>query len=467
MITSATRQAHTVITAQIVMAEVDTSSGSVPSPERPHGAAPGSPLPPPAGPPQDSRQGPPPAPGPLAPAVADAPRHRRWWVAAVAVVGLAASAAVGSAVMYGPWVAISPGDARPTEPLVHTTGVTTYGDHGSVLFTTVNVGRMTYLEWVLAHFQGNTEIESERQYFGTKTPKESREENIRVMGFSKDTAIYVALEHLGYDVKVTGGGVVVTDVLPTVPAASVLGRGDTITAVDGTPTPLDVDLRDQLAGKHPGDVVTLTIIRHAAASPSTSTGASGQPPASTTATTVAAGATATTAAGVGGSSTSTPGGARTEQVKVMLAKRDDGSAMIGIGTGVSDTVRFSYPFPIEIDTGQVGGPSAGLAFTLGTLDALTPGALTGGKRVAVTGTIDFDGTVGDIGGIRQKTVAVMRQKADVFLVPADQAADAQDEAKGSKLQVIGVHTLDEALQALSKQGGNALALGQPGKSKGG
>jgi len=128
------------------------------------------------------------------------------------------------------------------------------------------------------------------------------------------------------------------------------------------------------------------------------------------------------------------------------------------------TIQFSFPIDVSIDSGQVGGPSAGLAFTLALLDTLTPGSLTGGKKVAATGTINPAGTVGQIGGLRQKTITVERAGADVFLVPIDEVDIAQKAAEGTDLKVIGVRTVDDALQALADIGGNALQLGTPGKS---
>ncbi len=141
-----------------------------------------------------------------------------------------------------------------------------------------------------------------------------------------------------------------------------------------------------------------------------------------------------------------------------LAQREDGKAILGIFPGVPDTVNFRFPFHVDIGTGAIGGPSAGLAFTIATLDALTKGDITGGKTVAVTGTIDVNGNVGEIGGLRQKTIAVIRAGADVFIVPKGEIADAQKAAVGSRLRVVGVETLDDALKVLADEGGNALSL---------
>ena len=116
------------------------------------------------------------------------------------------------------------------------------------------------------------------------------------------------------------------------------------------------------------------------------------------------------------------------------------------------------PFDIEVDTRRIGGPSAGLALTLTMLDLLTEGELTGGAQVATTGTIDPLGNVGEIGGIEQKTHAVIRSGVTLFLVPEgnfDTAVMvAGDEADW--LTIVSVGTLDEALAAIEAHAGDAF-----------
>ncbi len=120
---------------------------------------------------------------------------------------------------------------------------------------------------------------------------------------------------------------------------------------------------------------------------------------------------------------------------------------------------------MEIDSGDIGGPSAGLAFTLTVIDELTPGELTGDHLIAVTGTIDSGGNVGAIGGLASKVSAVKQMGATAFLVPASQSeADLARarEIAGDDLEVIPVATLQEAIEALARFGGNGLELGKPG-----
>ena len=111
------------------------------------------------------------------------------------------------------------------------------------------------------------------------------------------------------------------------------------------------------------------------------------------------------------------------------------------------------PFTIDFDIQRIGGPSAGLALTLTVLDILTEGELTGGLDVVTTGTIDAVGNIGPIGGIEQKSHAVLRSGADLFIVPLNDLENAK-AIIGDRVDVVGVRTLDEALDALQQRGGN-------------
>jgi Lon-like protease len=108
----------------------------------------------------------------------------------------------------------------------------------------------------------------------------------------------------------------------------------------------------------------------------------------------------------------------------------------------------SFPFEITIESGDVGGPSAGLMWAVGLYDLLTPGDLTGGKTVAGTGSIDLDGNVGPIGGILDKVVAAREANADIMLVPRDNFDEVRDVDAGD-LRLISVSTFDDAVEALS------------------
>ena len=128
------------------------------------------------------------------------------------------------------------------------------------------------------------------------------------------------------------------------------------------------------------------------------------------------------------------------------------SVYLDVGIEPQDQVDYAFPFPISISVTDIGGPSAGLAMTLGVIDALTSGSLTGGHTIAATGTMDAAGNVGDVGGVAQKTVAVENAGASLFLVPPEEYKVAMSKARPG-LKVVAVSTLDQALRVIGANGG--------------
>jgi PDZ domain-containing protein len=242
------------------------------------------------------------------------------------------------------------------------------------------------------------------------------------MDESKQNAIVVALRRLGYSVQERGEGAVVERVLPRFPAEGRLQQGDVIKAINGQAVTIDSEAKNVIRSHKPGDVLTVDVVQ-----------ADGTMP---------------------------------RQVQVPLASDPEQGGVPVLGVLLRSFRRnFDLPFDVSIESDKIGGPSAGLAFTLGLIDALTEGELTGGRKVAVTGTIEVDGRVGEVGGVAQKTSAVKASGADVFLVPAGEFKTAKERA-GKGLLVIKVTTLQDALEALGRLGGNlegvgATAAGQP------
>jgi PDZ domain-containing protein len=126
---------------------------------------------------------------------------------------------------------------------------------------------------------------------------------------------------------------------------------------------------------------------------------------------------------------------------------------VTLGIEPEDQVDYTYPFPVQINVTNIGGPSAGLAMTLGVMDALTNGSLTGSKTVAATGTMDSHGDVGDVGGVPQKTVAVENAGATIFLVPPQEYSAALSKDRPG-LKIYKVSTLNQALGVLAANGGH-------------
>jgi PDZ domain-containing protein len=349
-------------------------------------------------------------------------RARRWWAAFAASALLVA--AVGAAFVRLPYYTIAPGSARDVDSRIRVAAPGPYfPPAGRVLFVTVSVGPTDNVyEAIGGWLDPAVDVVPEEAVIPKGTSlEEYNRQNVEAMVDSKETAQYVALTRLGYAVPEHGEGAVVRDVRTDLnPAVSVLHVGDVVTAVDGRRVELADDLVAAIAGHRPGERVRLVVA---------------------------------------------PAG-RSEQrrqLEVPLAARPDGTAVLGVALETFHR-RFDFPFRVEIDSAQVGGPSAGLAFTLALLDVLTPGELTGGVPVAATGTIDRDGRIGPVGGVAQKTIAVKRAGAKLFIVPSEEYAEAKSRA-GRGLRVEKADTLDEALRILgSLRGSNALALGRPGAS---
>jgi PDZ domain-containing protein len=298
--------------------------------------------------------------------------------------------------------------------------------NGDIYFVTVMHPPQSVLSWLVGKDEPAIEFLTKEDVFGFRTPSQRRTLDLASMRTSEQVSQYVALQRIGYDVSLVLGEVLIEDIVCLVPNAegtecetwspsdAVLDPGDKILAVDGEPIATTDDLTAVLDGKSPGDVVSMQIERPDA----------GQ-----------------------------------LDVEVELTAAPDEPERTIVGFYPFDTATVDLPFELSIDTESIGGPSAGLAFTLTLIDELTEGELTGGGEIAVTGTIQLDGTVGPIGGLRQKASAVAQMGVDVFIVPAAQGEDdiaAARDAVGGEVEIIPVTTLDEALAALESIGGDPI-----------
>jgi PDZ domain-containing protein len=356
------------------------------------------------------------------------PRRRRGRKVAVALALLLIAVAVGASLVKVPYYKLSPGSLYATQSLVSVDGAETYpAETGAPIdFTTVSTRKASVLDWLLAHYDEAVELLDAEDFEHGQTPEENRKENLEMMASSKQMAETAALRKLGYPVTVTGTGALVRQLFKDkdgndLPAATVLKPNDTIVEVDGQPVQLGDDAVKILAGKQPGDTVTLKVEDNP------------DDPGHEVTTTLVSRCAALPA----------------EQ----CTPEEEARPLLGVSLVNRDT-RFELPFKVDIDTKEVGGPSAGLALTLGLIDVLTPGSLTGGRPVATTGTIDPNGNVGPIGGVAQKTHLVVRNGIPLFLVPPEDGEVAQKIAEGTGTKVVVVKTLDDALAALKENGGS-------------
>lgn len=415
------------------------------------------------------------------------------------LVGLAAG--VASFVIQLPYLALEPGNTFETEEYVVVEGAEAFTSPGEVSFVTVTQRRLTPLDWVISKLQESDDIFHEDELLQGRTFEEQREENAQLMLTSQNSAIAAALAELGF-ATAEPAGVVVIDVVEGGPLDGVLARNDVITQVNGVPILTQDELFDALASAAPESTIELTAGRPGAEPQTVSVTLT----ADTSAflgimrgTDVEEAANGVTIDGVveGGSVDGVlVAGDRIvsldgepidsfEALVASLADRRSGETVSieavrtqtdGSEVAISETISLGVrafesagiaqaatqlrdaelPFEVMFSTEDIGGPSAGLAFTLTVLDVLTEGDLTGGANIVVTGTIDRDGTVGPIGGVKQKAYAAREADADVFIVPERNLEAAR--AAVDDLRIEPVATLDDALAIIAEFGGNAGSL---------
>jgi PDZ domain-containing protein len=358
----------------------------------------------------------------LGPPVAEiqADRKRRvplWGKFGLGAAILLIAMVIAGFVIHVPYSTLSPGDAVPLTQLVRVAGAKTFPEpRGDIRLLFVrernHVNLWRYLQ---AQLDSDTEVLKDPQLNPDgRSQTQLNEEADQQMADAKNAATKVALEAAGYKVGVAPG-LIVSEFVAGMPAEKVLKLGDVILTADDRTITRNRDLTDVIGKHRAGEQVTLEILRD--------------------------------------------GKRRTVEVGIASEKNRR-------FIGVVALPRFDFPVKVDIDTGAIGGPSGGLAMSLAILDDLTPGNLTGGKRVAVTGTIGFAGTVGEIGAIEQKAVAARAAGARLFIVPActtpERKASCEADLKratkraGAHVKVVPVETFNEALRVLRENGGDAV-----------
>jgi len=375
---------------------------------------------------------PPPAlPPPAAPAPPPPPRGwgRRWLSIAASVVGaLLVVVIVAGFFIRLPYVIISPGSANSLDDSVITIkGAPTYGSAGNLLYLTVRVSNRDPNLWkyLLATLDDDVDVEPRANVVGCLSDADNLRFNANLMSQSQDEATKVALERLGYAVTVTERTLVVTEVCRGAPAYDTLHVGDAIVSIGDAPIADGDAVSAAMEQFRPGDAIPVRILREGAE----------------LVVDVPTGRIVTDA--------SSPTGRRCVAAR---SGTDAGDPCFGIA--LQTYVDYHFPVAVEFDLARVGGPSAGLSFALAIVDDLTPGDLTGGQRVAITGAIAPDGSVQPVGGVEQKAITARHQRVDLMLVPRAEVAEARRGA--GDVPVVGVDTLDDALAALHRHGGTAV-----------
>lgn len=315
-----------------------------------------------------------------------------------------------------PYAVMSPGPVTNTLGVLGSTKIIdipadqSFPTSGKLFFTTVRVhggpgNPVTIYDVLSAWGDADSVIRPEEELFPAGTTQEQvQQENVAEMEDSQKVAAAVAERATGKDVPLT---VTVADVVSGSAADGLLQKGDVLVSIAGASAGSPAAVREAVRSKKPGDSIPIVVRRD----------------------------------GV--------------DVSVAPVARDkDGVAVIGVA------MKGSYQLPVDVkfNAGNVGGPSAGMMFTLAIYDLLTPGELTAGRTVAGTGTISDDGTVGPIGGIAQKLAGARAGGATVFLAPAANCAEVVGKVPAG-LQVVRVSTFDEAraaMTALSEGRGDQL-----------
>lgn len=298
-----------------------------------------------------------------------------------------------------PYYAVGPGPSQDVAPLIDVQGVPRYDSRGELIMTTIRWYQVTALQSLIAWIDDTQAVVGEDMIYPPgQDPELELERSISQMDQSKIDASVVVLEQLFDYPREHGEGALIQATGEDCPAAGRLFVGDLVTAIDGKPVGSleeaqraidDVPLEDPVAFRvRVGDEVHDVEITRAPCN-----------------------------------------GVR--------------RPLVGIG------MVNAFPFEIEIASGDVGGPSAGLMFALGLYDTLTPGDLTGGRTIAGTGTIDLEGDVGGIAGIMDKVVGAERAGASMFLVPAENRAELRGVDTGH-MRLVTVETFEEAVEALEE-----------------
>jgi PDZ domain-containing protein len=309
-----------------------------------------------------------------------------------------------------PVVTLLPGPAEDVLPQIKVTGSTKlYATDGHLYLTTVGVDdRVNFYEALLDFADRDVQVVPRSAiYPDDQSQQEVDLENAAEMDSSKLAATIVGLREAGFKVDTDPDGVRIVGVVPGSAAEHKLEPEDRVVSVAGKPVGSAEDLRKAIGAATVGRQLAFEVQR----------------------------------------------GRRTLPVTVTPGAAPTGPRRPYVGISLADV--FDFPVNLQIETENIGGPSAGLMFTLAVVERLGREDLTRGRSIAGTGTMDFDGKVGPIGGIRQKLIAARRMGATTFFVPADNWSEAQG-GKPRGLELVKVTTVDDALRWL-RAGSNVEA----------
>jgi Lon-like protease len=356
-------------------------------------------------------------------------RRRRWPWALLVVVIVLTVVWWGLGLWSVNYYAITPGDATPVASFITVPAKLDHPLTGKILLTDVFVTPLTAQSYIeQRYFSSDSQVVPSGTLLDPSTPVDQfTDQGYLDMTQAQSYATAAALTHLGYKVSPRNAGALIYGTTVGSPAGAALKVGQVITAVNGTPTLTECAVVNALHGLLPGTSVTLAV-EDSTISPS-------------------------------GTFKAGP----VVLKKVTLAKPPAGLSDTGcsakpmaptafLGIQPETQIAWTFPVKVEVHTADIGGPSAGLAMTLGIIDKLSGGHLTGKRIVAATGTILPSGAVGDVGGVAQKTIAVEQAGATVFFVPPQELGAARSKDT-PQLHIYAVSSLDQALRILKRLGG--------------
>ncbi len=316
---------------------------------------------------------------------------------------------VGWAIGFSiPYYSISPGDALDTSSLISVPHASPQRYKHSIFMTDVTLTHLTPILWLFDHLASNVTIYPASEIVGNADSSQFSQQQLSQMANAKLAAGVAAFKYLHRFVPEVYGAEVLA-VVPGTPAAGILQPGDLITKVGSYSITSMKTFSTSVSSSSPGATVKLSVIRQST------------------------------------SSSSLAFRHRTFTVKLGEDPRDPKQAFLGVE--FTQGVFYALPGSIRISTGAIGGPSAGLAFTLQLVQELSHRRFNQKVEVAATGTIAPNGAVGEVGGVPQKAVAVYRAGVRVFLVPVQQVAQAHTYV-GNRLKIVGVSSLSQAIDII-------------------
>jgi Lon-like protease len=300
-----------------------------------------------------------------------------------------------------PVFVVAPGPAREVFPLIDIEGAETFQPDGRLLLTTISAGRINAYQALQAWIDPQADVVAERALVPRgQTDRQYEQVSLSQMDGSKVAAVAVALERVTRYPREHGRGVIIQASYAGTPAAGALFPGDLVTSVDGRALNDVGELTAAIRTAGTEQVVRLAVRPIE--------------------------------------------GGRSRVVRLRPV-RQAGEPHPIIGVSVVN----NFPFEIRIESGEIGGPSAGLMWALGVTDLLTHGDLTGGRTVAGTGDVGLDGTVAPIGGVGFKVAAAEDAGAEVFLVPRRNLEEARGAVED--VELVPVTTVEDALRYLERR----------------